>query len=70
VAKGAIATSAATGEGIDALRSRIAEVLVPSVPPPGVPVPVTQRQVDCLRRLASATSEAAALAALHSLRLG
>jgi len=42
------ATSALTGEGIDALLRAIADRLVPSAPPPGAAVPFTAEQVGQL----------------------
>lgn len=49
-----IATSATTGRGIEALRRRIVEILLPDLPQPGDAVPLTPRQEDCLRQIAEA----------------
>lgn len=46
----AIRASSVTGEGIDAIQQRLVEQLVPRVPPPGTPVPISQRQVELLER--------------------
>lgn len=43
-----IAVSSLTGDGIDSLIAAIAGKLVPAVPPPGTPIPVTPRQVETL----------------------
>ena len=45
----AIATSAVTGEGIDALRKAIAQKLVATVPEVGDPVPFTDDQIQALQ---------------------
>ena len=57
-----IETVATTGQGVEALIDKIAKSLV-DFPASGAPVPVTQRQVDLLRKLADGAkaSEAAKL---------
>lgn len=45
----AVAVSSLTGEGVDELIARIAARLVPHAPPRGTPIPVSERQVECLR---------------------
>ena len=49
-----IATSATTGRGMETLRRRIVEILIPDLPQPGVAVPLTPRQEACLRHIAEA----------------
>lgn len=49
-----IATSAATGQGIESLRRRIVEILIPDLPQPGDAVPLTPRQEACLRQITEA----------------
>lgn len=46
--EGVVAVSSTTGAGIDDLMDRIVNSLVPRVPPAGMPVPVSQRQVQWL----------------------
>lgn len=62
-----IATSATTGEGIDALRQRIVEWLIPDIPPPGEAVPLSPRQETWLRQIAEATDAAACQRAIWQL---
>lgn len=45
----ALPVSSVTGAGIDRLIEAIVLGIVPSAPPPGTAMPVTQRQVDCLQ---------------------
>jgi tRNA modification GTPase len=45
----AIPVSSLTGDGIERLIAAIAENLVPETPPSGTPIPVAQRQLDCLQ---------------------
>lgn len=49
-----IATSATTGQGIETLRQRIIEILIPDLPQPGNAVPLTPRQVAWLHQIAEA----------------
>jgi tRNA modification GTPase len=44
-----VAVSSLTGKGIEQLMKEIAARLVPAAPPSGTPIPVTERQVSCLR---------------------
>jgi tRNA modification GTPase len=44
-----VRVSSKTGEGVEGLLREISARLVPEVPPPGTPVPVTMRQVSLLR---------------------
>lgn len=46
-------TVATTGEGVPALMQAIAENLIDSFPPAGSPVPLTNRQVDILTKIAT-----------------
>lgn len=54
----AICVSATQGIGIDALRAAMIKKLVPSLPEPGSPVALTQRQVDALSHVVSARDDA------------
>jgi tRNA modification GTPase len=45
---GAIPVSSLTGVGIDRLISAVVEKLVPDVPPPGTPIPISIRQMEAL----------------------
>lgn len=65
-----IATSATTGCGIDALRLRIVELLLPVMPQPGDAVPLTPRQETWLRQIALATDVAACQQAIWQLGYG
>jgi tRNA modification GTPase len=49
----ALPISALTGQGLDGLLSRIAELLVPEVPPAGAPVPFSPAISDQLARVAN-----------------
>ncbi len=49
--KQALRVSSACELGLEELQQHIATALVPAVPAPGTPVPVTSRQVACLREL-------------------
>lgn len=44
----AIRASSVTGEGLETVQQRLAQQLVPRVPPPGTPVPISQRQIELL----------------------
>jgi tRNA modification GTPase len=46
---GALPVSSLTGAGVDRLAQEITRRLVPCVPPPMTPLPITRRQVDVLR---------------------
>lgn len=48
---GAIRASSWTGEGLEKLMTAIGRRLVPRDPPPGMPLPVSLRQVRCLREI-------------------
>lgn len=52
-----VAVSSATRTGIDELISRIVAVLVPKIPEADATVPLTQRQVDCLRSACDSLSD-------------
>ena len=60
-------TSAATGQGIEQLRDKIASILVPETPEPRSPVPLCQRQVNALREIVEADDRAAVELALQRL---
>lgn len=49
----ALRVSSRTGEGLAELQRALVRRLVPKVPPPGTPIPVTARQVALLRSLGS-----------------
>lgn len=51
---GAIRVSSLTGEGLATLMAEMVRRLVPRIPPPGTPLPVTQRQVGLLRAMHAA----------------
>jgi len=63
-------TSATTGIGIDELRSQITKVLIPELPEKDCPVPITQRQVDLLRAIASTIDISSWLGYLSELESG
>lgn len=52
----AIRVASTTGLGIVQLQQALIERLVPNVPMTGTPIPVTQRQVNCLKRIQQAQS--------------
>ncbi len=55
---GSIETNALTGDGVAGLMEAIASHFGRSMPPPGQPVPVTQRQADLLEKISrSATTQ-------------
>ncbi|TVP95135.1 MAG: GTP-binding protein [Planctomycetaceae bacterium] len=60
-------TSAVSGNGIDELRRRIVDILIPKVPAPGEAVPLVSRQRDRLQEIANAADEASLRAALDRL---
>jgi len=62
-----ILTSAVSGHGIDELRRRIAEILIPKAPASGEAVPLVPRQRDRLQEIADAADEASLRAALDRL---
>lgn len=62
-----VLTSAATGEGIEHLRDKIASILVPETPQPRHPVPLCERQVDALRAMIEAVDRAGVDLALRRL---
>lgn len=64
---GEFAVSAVTGAGIEEMQRAIVAALVPTTPNPGDPVPLTDRQVVWIRRLAEASSSAAGLNAVRGL---
>lgn len=47
----ALRVSSVAQIGLEELQQQIADALAPEVPAPGTPVPVTSRQVDCLRQM-------------------
>ena len=44
----AVRASSVTGEGLEEIQRRLVERLIPRVPPPGTPIPITRRQSDLL----------------------
>ena len=67
---GARPVSSLTGNGVEALADVIAEYLVPRVPEPGTPIPVTRRQVELLQRAKAALvtdDSAGCRAAMHEI---
>ena len=44
----ALRVSSVTGEGLEAIQRQLIERLIPRVPPPGTPIPITRRQTDLL----------------------
>lgn len=50
----ALRVSSLTGEGLGTLMAELVRRLVPQIPPPGTPLPVTQRQVALLRAMHAA----------------
>ena len=46
----AVRISARTGEGLEVLLDRISQRLVPRLPPPGQPFPVTPKQIERLEK--------------------
>jgi tRNA modification GTPase len=53
---GSIHVSSLTGAGIRELQQRIVKRLVPTVPQSGIAMPITPRQVDCLKQMRDTTS--------------
>ena len=62
-----LTASAVTGEGIESLVRRIAQRLVPDIPPDGAAVPFTSRQVAALSAARQALDDGDAPTALHRL---
>jgi len=62
-----IRVSATKQIGIDTLQAAIVNNLVPILPDPGSPVPITQRQVDALNCIVAATRISTLRAALNQL---
>jgi tRNA modification GTPase len=46
----ALRVSSVTGQGLDEVQRRLMDQLIPRVPPPGTPIPITQRQTSLLLR--------------------
>jgi tRNA modification GTPase len=46
----ALRASSVTGQGLDEIQRRLMDQLIPRVPPPGTPIPLTQRQASLLLR--------------------
>jgi tRNA modification GTPase len=65
---GAIPVSAITGEGVGDVLCAIADRIVPIRPAPGTPVPVSERQIKCLRRAADALQSGGPRQAAGALR--
>lgn len=59
--------SSKTGEGVETLLREISARLVPEVPPPGTPLPVTMRQVSLLRAAREAAQQDDAEACRRSI---
>jgi tRNA modification GTPase len=64
----ALETSATTGEGLDQLRRRIVQTLIPEVPKPGSPVPICLRQIVGLTIAAETDETHVMVQALEELR--
>lgn len=62
-----VATSARTGEGVAKLMELIANRLCESMPKPGSPVPITDRQANLLREIRAAESSQTVLIKLREL---
>jgi len=62
-----VCTTATTGQGINELLSTIAEELGRSFPPPGVPVPINERQTQCLMEVSKAHRTNTAIEAVERL---
>ena len=66
----AIRTVATTGEGVTELMNTIATTLAKNFPKSGEPVPVTSRQVECLRHASAASKTESAIDHLKRLLSG
>ena len=53
----AIKVSSLSGEGLNELQKQIVSRLIPAVPPPGTPIPITARQVDILTAARNSTTK-------------
>lgn len=62
-----IETVAVTGQGVDSLIARIGEVLGEQLPDSGVPVPLIDRQADCIATIATCETVDQARGALAAL---
>ena len=62
-----IRTVAITGEGVPQLMNAIAEALAKNFPSPGDPVPLTNRQLECLQQASHANDAASAIDHLQML---
>jgi tRNA modification GTPase len=60
-------TSATSGEGIDTLLAILSTKIAGLVPTAAAPVPMTDRQVDCLLKIANAADPETLIGALESL---
>lgn len=70
---GAIRASSVTGQGLEEIQHRLVERLIPCVPPPGTPIPVTRRQVHLLelaRRELLASNPTGARQAIQKITAG
>jgi tRNA modification GTPase len=63
----AIKVSSLSGEGIVELQSQIVRRLIPVIPPPGTPVPITIRQVELLRAARGCSTNRESLVAINCL---
>ncbi|NQV27718.1 MAG: 50S ribosome-binding GTPase [Rhodopirellula sp.] len=69
----ALPVSSTTGDGVEELITHIVQTLVPTVPPPGTPVPVSRRQIQWLtiaQQAAAAGDTPAAVSAIENVRSG
>lgn len=63
----AIPVSSLTGEGVAELTAAIVAALIPDVPAPQTPIPITKRQIDCFRAARNAIEDANRTAYLRAL---
>ena len=55
--KNAVAVSSVTGDGLSELQTQLISRLIPTIPKPRTPVPITARQVEILREIRSAPND-------------
>ena len=63
----ALTVSASAGSGLETLIQRVIQTLIPRVPQPGDPIPITHRQVEILQAAAQCTDPSTLRALLQQL---
>ena len=64
----AVSVSSVTGEGVEELAEVLIAKLVPEVPAPGTPLPITPRQIDLLTQARDALDEGNIAACVTALK--